>query len=338
MIHHHLTYLEAAVVGMFQGVTELFPVSSLGHSVLIPALVGGSWARDLNVAAPESPYLAFIVGMHVATAIALLIYFWKDWVRIIGGFVSSIRNGEIETTDQKMAWMIITASIPVGIVGLLFEHTFRVFFGVPIRAAIFLIVNGLILFAGEKFRTRASRQADADIEAELAAEPAERAVALAASRGPAHASRTPGHQADRQLEYSRAIGSDHRLARMGFVRTTLIGSCQILALLAGISRDGVTLVGGMFAGLSREDAARFAFLLATPIILAAGALKIPDLFGPLGKGIHGQVLVGSVLAGIGAYLSVRFLVRYFQSRTLTPFAIYCLLTGAGSLIFLTVFR
>ncbi len=159
----HLTFLEAGVVGLIQGVTELFPVSSLGHNVLLPALVGGSWGRDLNVAAPESPYLAFIVGLHVATAIALIIYFWRDWGRIIRGFFSSLRHGRMDSTDEKLAWMIILATIPVGIVGLLFEHTFRVLFGVPVRAAIFLFVNGLILFAGERFRTRASKRADAQI-------------------------------------------------------------------------------------------------------------------------------------------------------------------------------
>ena len=162
----HITYLEASVVGLIQGVTELFPVSSLGHNVLIPALIGGSWAADLNVAAPESPYLAFIVGLHVATAIALLIYFWRDWVRIIGGFFSSIRDRRVETVDQKLAWMIILATIPVGLVGLVFEHEFRVLFAKPIRAAIFLIINGLILFAGEKFRTRRSLAADAEIATE----------------------------------------------------------------------------------------------------------------------------------------------------------------------------
>src|SRR5580692_4921635 len=130
----HITYLEASVVGLIQGVTELFPVSSLGHNVLIPALIGGSWASDLNVAAPESPYLAFIVGLHVATAIALFAYFWRDWVRIIGGFFTSIRYRDITTVDQKLAWMIIVATIPVGLVGLFAEHTFRVIFAKPVLA------------------------------------------------------------------------------------------------------------------------------------------------------------------------------------------------------------
>src|ERR1700729_2986055 len=157
----HLTYLEAAVVGLIQGVSEMFPVSSLGHNVLIPAIVGGSWARDLNVAAPESPYLAFIVGLHVATALALVLYFRQDWVRIIGGLLTSIRDRRVAASDQKLAWMIVAATIPVGLAGLAFEHAFRVIFGKPVIAGIFLTVNGLILIAGERYRTRASLAADA---------------------------------------------------------------------------------------------------------------------------------------------------------------------------------
>jgi undecaprenyl-diphosphatase len=327
----HLTYAEAIVVGLIQGVSELFPVSSLGHNVLIPALIGGSWATDLNVAAPESPYLAFIVGMHVATAIALMIYFWRDWIRIIGGFFSSIRGRRIETVDQKLAWMIILATIPVGVVGLLFEHEFRVLFGKPIRAAIFLIVNGLILFAGERFRTRKSLAADeqaARDRAELG-ENSDRSIRVIAG----HAS---GQRAVRQAEISHGLQSDRRLTAVSYAEGLIIGSSQILALLAGISRDGVAMVAGMFRGLSREDAARFAFLLATPVILAAGVLKVPDLTGQQGNGIRGQILVGSLLSGIGAYLSVRFLVRYFQTRTLTPFAIYCVIFGLASVIYLSV--
>jgi undecaprenyl-diphosphatase len=351
----HMTYLEASVVGLIQGVTELFPVSSLGHNVLIPALIGGSWATDLNVAAPESPYLAFIVGLHVATAVAMMIYFWRDWVRIIGGFFSSIRDREIATVDQKMAWMIILATVPVGLVGVVFEHEFRVLFGKPVRAAIFLVINGLILYAGERFRTRKSLAADAELAAEsepagtravvadtvmadsvvgdtVAADP--RPVPRAATAGvAAHAS---GQRAARQQEASRAIQADTRLVGIGSWQALIIGSAQVLALLAGISRDGVVMVTGMFRGLSRQDAARFSFLLSTPVILAAGVLKVPDLTGPLGAGIRGQILVGSVLSGVGAYLSVRYLMKYFQTRTLTPFAVYCVLFGLGSIIYLQV--
>src|SRR6516164_9033456 len=226
----HMTYLEAAVVGLIQGVTELFPVSSLGHNVLLPALIGGNWATDLNVAAPESPYLAFIVGLHVATAIALLIYFWRDWVRIIRGFFSSLRQFArpakgtarwmLQSPDEQLAWLIILATIPVGLAGLAFEHVFRVIFGRPVYAAVFLIVNGLILLAGERFRRRASLDAEAQIAAE-------REYALAgaggglAGAGEGYARSYPGrarHAASRRdlrlEEMDDAAESDERLSRM----------------------------------------------------------------------------------------------------------------------------
>ncbi len=348
----HITYLEAAVVGLVQGVTELFPVSSLGHNVLIPALVGGSWASDLNVAKPESPYLAFIVGMHVATALALLVYFWRDWARIIGGFFTSLRLRagfpwlRLDTRDQKLAWMIILATIPVGIVGLLAEHAFRVIFGRPIAAGFFLIANGVILYCGERFRTRRSVQADQAVaaererEQELVSTGAGPADTPSAHQGspPSPTHRGPPHQAVRQEEMALAVRADERLAKVGYAQAVIIGAAQCLALLAGISRDGVTMVAGMARGLSREDAARFAFLLATPVILAAGVLKVPDLTGSLGNGIHGQILLGSALSFIGAYVSVRFLMKYFQTRTLTPFAIYCFVVGLGSVIYLGLIK
>ena len=401
----HITYLEAAVVGLIQGVTELFPVSSLGHNVLLPALIGGSWASDLNVAKASSPYLAFIVGMHVATALALLIYFWRDWVRIIGGFFSSIRYRQVQTRDQKLAWMIILATIPVGLVGVVADKPFREVFGKPIVAGVFLIINGVILYCGEKFRPRASIQADQAVAAERdrelvsAAGPAgyqparpryqagptgyqdgptgyqtgptgyqdgptgyqpgpsgygpdqDPYQALYQPREPSYRPGQPasraagqvprarhrqvsGHQALRDEELTQALAADERLIRIGYLKAITIGAAQILALLAGISRDGVTMVAGMTRGLSREDAARFAFLLATPVILAAGVLELPKLTGPLGNGIHGQILLGSVLSFIGAYLSVRFLMKYFQTRTLTPFAIYCFVFGLLSVLYL----
>jgi undecaprenyl-diphosphatase len=296
-----LTFLEAIVVGAFQGVTELFPVSSLGHSVLIPALVGGEWARDLDVSTPESPYLAFIVGLHVATAAALLLFFWRDWVRIIGGLITSIRFRRMRTPAERLAWLIIIATIPVGLAGLLLEHVFREVLGRPIPAASFLIVNGVVLYVGERLRRRGDKP---DVE-----------------------------EAEQPDEVE---DPDVRLSRMSIAQGTLIGSAQILALLAGISRSGVTMVAGLLRGLSHEDAARFSFLLATPVILAAGLLKIPDLFGPLGAGIGGQVLAGSLASFVSAYLAVRFLTRYFHTRTLTPFAIYCVVFGVGSLVWLTV--
>ena len=405
---HHLTYTEAVVVGLFQGVTELFPVSSLGHSVLIPALIGGSWAQDLSITAPDSPYLAFIVGLHVATAIAMIIYFWRDWLRIAGGFLTSIRDRRVETVDQRLAWMIILATIPVGIVGALLQHTVQRTLAKPVITAVFLAVNGLILFGGERLRRRqvAATEGVADDpnygdydDYEGHEDPA-----LAPSQGRSQAWRDPrldetrvdgprwddqrwdeqrwdeprrdeprwdeprwdeprwdgpqpgggrrrstrgrpaarhsappsGQRAAKQQEAREGIAADRRLVELGYGRGILLGSLQILALLPGISRDGVVMVGGMLRGLPRQDAARFSFLLSAPVILAAGALKLPDLLGPDGAGIRGQVLVGSIVSGLGAFLALRFLVRYLgdPTRTLTPFAIYCLVVGIGSAIYL----
>jgi undecaprenyl-diphosphatase len=293
-MHHHLSWLEAGTVGAMQGVAELFPVSSLGHSVLLPAVIGGSWSRDLNVSTPESPYLAFIVGLHVATAIALLAYFWRDWVRIIGGLVTSVGRREVRTSDQRLAWLLILATIPVGLVGLLAEHWFRTTLAKPTPTACFLIVNGVVLLIAERLRRR-----DPSVDSTYVDERV---------TGPA---------------------SDERLSAQPASQAVLIGTTQILALAPGISRSGIAMVGGLLRGLSREDAARFSFLLATPVILAAGALKLGDLAGPLGDGIRPQVLFGSVLSGVGAYLSVRFLTRYLADRSLRPFGGYCVLAGVA---------
>ncbi|CQD14292.1 undecaprenyl pyrophosphate phosphatase [Mycobacterium lentiflavum] len=298
----HLSYVEALLVGAAQGVTELFPVSSLGHSILVPALLGGQWARDLDVSAPQSPYLAFIVGLHVATAAALLVFFWRDWLRVLAGFISSLRHRRIQTANERLAWLIVAATIPVGLAGLFLEKLFRTTLGKPIPAAAFLLLNGIALYAGEVLRRRAA-----------ADQP---------SAG------------DQSAHGGEAV--DKRLAQVPLGQGVLIGSAQILALLPGISRSGITIVAGLWRGLSHEDAARFSFLLATPIILAAGVYKIPDLFGPMGAGIGGQVLAGSLASFVCAYLAVRFLTRYFETRTLIPFAIYCAVFGAGSLAWLTL--
>lgn len=303
-----LTYPEAIVVGLVQGVTELFPVSSLGHSVLLPALVGGRWATDLDVSAPESPYLAFIVGLHVATALALLVFFRADWVRIARGLLTSVRDRRVATPDQRLAWLLVLATIPVGITGLLLEHTFRTVLGRPTPAAVFLMANGALLLLGERLRKSTA--------------PVERTVAVGAGAGPPPPPSTVDAAADR------------RLSGVGLGTAMLVGSAQILALLPGISRSGVSMVAGLVRGLSHEDAARLSFLLATPVILAAGVLKLPDLAGPLGAGVRGQVLAGSIVSGLGAYAAVRWLTRWFTTRTLTPFGIYSLLVGAAGLVVL----
>lgn len=290
-----MSFLQAILIGALQGVTELFPVSSLGHSVLVPAWLGWD-SLVAGQSADESFYLAFLVGLHVATAIALLIFFRKDWARIIRGFLTSSRHRRIENSDERMAWLLVIATIPVGVVGLVFEHGLRTLFAKPLAAAIFLTINGAILVVGEQLRRRVrEHQLSSDI--------------------------------DDVTKGSLGDGSS--------VNTTdalVVGSTQIAALFAGISRSGITMVAGLLRGLDHEDAARFSFLLATPVIFAAGVYKLPDLLGPLGDGIRGQVVVGSIVAGVCAYLAIRFLTRFFHTRTLTPFAIYCLIAGVASII------
>jgi undecaprenyl-diphosphatase len=308
-----LSYLQAVVIGLLQGVTELFPISSLGHSVLVPAWLGGDWAHLVTEystsTSSESPYLAFIVALHVATAIALLVFYRRDWIAIIGAFFTTLRTRKVETSTQRLAWLIVIATVPVGVTGLALEHAFRVLFAKPVAAAAFLTINGVILLVGERLRSRA--------EARTAAHAAVGAPSAETDAGEVKAS---------------ADGPSRRLETLSYREAGIIGLFQTLALLAGISRSGITMVAGLLRGLDHEDAAKFSFLLATPVILAAGVLKIPSLFGPAGDHIHGQVLVGAVVAGLAAYASVRFLTRYFTTRTLTPFAIYCLIAGIASLI------
>jgi undecaprenyl-diphosphatase len=315
-----ISYFQAVVIGLLQGVTELFPVSSLGHSVLVPAFIGGSWealvTQSATATSETSPYLAVIVALHVATALALIIFFRSDWVRIIRGFGRTVRPTiaarRIITTDadERLAWLLIIATIPVGITGLALEHTFRTLFAKPLAAAIFLTINGLILLAGEALRRRAPTDAD-DTKTPQAQRPATSPTHAAIEETPAPA---------------------RSLATLHYGEAAIIGFFQTFALLAGISRSGIAMVGGLARGLSHRDAARFSFLLATPVILAAGLLKLPSLAGPAGAHIHGQVLLGAAVAGLASYASVRWLTHYFQTRTLTPFAIYCLVAGAICII------
>lgn len=286
-----ISYFQAVVIGLLQGVTELFPISSLGHSVLIPALLGWTSVTQ-GQSDSESPYLAFLVGLHVATAIALLVFFRHDWDRVIRGFFRSLRDRRLadDDADGRMAWLLVIGTIPVGLVGLVFEHNLRTIFAKPVAAAIFLMINGVVLLGGEQVRKRADAHARA-------------------GRAPRRA-----------------------LTTFTPVDAVLVGASQILALFAGMSRSGVTMVAGLLRGLSHENAARFSFMLATPVILAAGLYKLPDLVGANGQGIRGQVLVGSIVAGLAAFVSVRFLVRWFETRTLTPFGVYCLVFGAFCLI------
>jgi undecaprenyl-diphosphatase len=300
-MHHHFTFLQAVIIGAVQGVTELFPVSSLGHAVLLPHWLGGSWSKAVgDESVGESPYLAFIVVLHVATALALLLFFWREWVAIVKGLFRSIAKRKIETVHERMAWLLVIATIPAGITGLVLEHELRVVFAKPLAAAIFLTANGFILLGGERLRQRAIAHAGAETRA---------AATLSAA------------------ELDQAV-----VTRVRPRDAVWIGLAQVLALFAGISRSGVTMVTGLARGLDHEQAVRFAFLLATPIILAAGLLKIPDFTGHLGDGIRGQALAGAGAAFVGALLATKFLTRYFQSGRLNPFAIYCMVAGAASII------
>lgn len=302
-----LSFLQAILMGILQGFSELFPISSLGHAVIFPALLG--WDNLVSAqSADESFFLAFLVGLHVATAIALLVYFREDWKRIIRGFFRTLGSRKMQTPDERLAWLLIVATVPVGLTGLLLEHPLRVLFAKPLAAAIFLSVNSVILFAGERLRRRSEV----------------RQVALA------HGSSAEEDRADG--------GPARRLETLEFKEALIIGVFQTFALLAGISRSGITMVAGLVRGMDHEDAARFSFLLATPVILAAGLYKIPSLLGPLTSGIRMQVIVGSICAGVTAYFSVRFLMRYFESKTLTPFAIYCLFAGVSASLYFGVIK
>jgi undecaprenyl-diphosphatase len=290
-----ITTFQAIVLGALQGITELFPISSLGHTVLYPTLF-----RWHNIVVwqsrPESPWLAFIVMLHVGSAVGLLIYFWRTWLDVIVAFFRTVIRRRIETPTERLAWLIIIATIPVGILGLLLEHPVRVALAKPLAASIFLVINGLMLLGAERYRRRAEVRA------------------LATREG---MKRDGGRRLD-TLEYKEA---------------GIIGFCQSFALIAGMSRDGICMAAGLVRGLDNEDAARFAFLLATPPILAAGLLKFSDLTGPLGAGIRGDAIIAAVSAAITAVFTVHFLMRYFKTRTLTPFGIYCIVFGIAMVIY-----
>jgi undecaprenyl-diphosphatase len=279
---HPISYVQAAVLGLLQGAAELFPVSSLGHSVIVPRLLGWDIHQD------DDFFLTFLVATHLATALVLLGFFWRDWMRIVRGLGRSIATHEIAVDDPDawLGWLIVVATIPAGLIGLALEHPLRKVFAAPEAAAVFLFLNGVMLFAAERLRQHAPVR-------------------------------------------ENATYSDERIVRELSVRKAAgIGTAQAIALLPGFSRSGATMSGGLLAGLSNEDAARFAFLLATPIIGAAAALKLPDLVGPQGAGVRGPALVGALCAAGAAYLSVRFLVRFFETNRLTPFAVYCTVAGA----------
>lgn len=298
-----ITYFQAIILAIVQGVTELFPVSSLGHSVLLAYLFG--WHNLLKQeTSDQAGLLTILVVMHVATAIALLIFYRAEWVRIIRGFFRSLQTRKLGgDNDAKLAWLLVAATIPAGLVGLIFEHSLRSQFAKPFSAMIFITINGFILIKGDKVvRTSQAkrprkRRSDASVD-ELA------------------------------VSKTAKMISDH----LTFSRAMFIGVIQIGALFAGISRSGITMIAGLRTGLNHQDSARFSFLLATPIILAAGLYKLPDVVGKSGEAIRGQMLVAGVVAGVTAYLTVRYLDKYFRTRSLRPFGLYCI--GVGVFILL----
>ena len=326
-----MSFLQAIVIGFIQGIGELFPISSLGHTVLIPSWFGGSWATLVSQeSSAESPYLAFVVGLHLATALVLVAFYLREWGRLLGGLVRSLVRHRISSDSERLAWLIVVATVPVGILGLVFEHQFRVLFAKPLASAVFLMANGLILAAGELYRRRTARLSVGALP--VAARPGAGPRSVGASPAPG----LPPTAARLRFRDERIIPMDaaaeRDLSRIGPVSSFVIGAAQALALLAGISREGVAMVGGLFRGLSNENAMRFSFLLSTPVILAAGILKVPDLTGSLGAGVRGPVLAGSLAAAASSLGAIVFLSRYFRTRTLLPFAIYSLLFGLASVV------
>ncbi|HWD77190.1 MAG TPA: undecaprenyl-diphosphate phosphatase [Solirubrobacteraceae bacterium] len=291
-----ITHFQAIVLGVLQGITELFPVSSLGHTVLYPTLF--RWHNIVSwQSRPESPWLAFIVMLHVGSAVGLLIYFWRTWVDIIVAFFRTLAKRRVETSTERLAWLIIIATIPVGILGLLLEHPLRTLFAKPLAAAVFLIINGVMLLGAERYRRRAEV----------------RELARREGLNP------EGYRDLDTLDYREAA---------------IIGTAQSTALIAGISRDGVVMSAGLVRGLDNEDAARFGFLLATPPILAAGILKFGDLTGPLGNhGVRSAAFIAAIASAITAVFTVHFLMRYFKRGNLRPFGVYCIAFGLFMILF-----
>lgn len=282
-----ITIFQAVIIGLAQGVTELFPISSLGHSVILPRLLG--W----NIHQNDPYFLGFLVATHLATAAVLFGFFLQDWLLILKGLWRSLAERRVKPDDvyARLGWLLVAGTIPAGILGLLLDEPLQSLFASAQLAALLLAANGIILFIAEKLRKRANqREAAAQSDAHIAA-----------------------------LGWHHAIG---------------IGAVQAGALLPGISRSGASMAGGLIAGLNNEDAARFSFLLATPIIGAAALLKLPGLFQPSVAPLWGAIIIGSLCAAMAAYVSVRFLVNYFQTKTLKPFAVYCLVTGLLSLGYL----
>jgi undecaprenyl-diphosphatase len=283
---HPISYFQAVIFGLTQGIAEPFPISSLGHGVILPRLAG--WHIHQN----DKFFLTFLVATHLATAIVLLLFFLGDWVRIVKGLWRSLALREIraEDVDARLGWLLVAGTIPVGIIGLVLESSLRKLFASATIAAAFLVVNGIALLIFERLRRRPPRAGD--------------------------------YLGD----------SDVRIAKLSWRQAIGVGTSQAAALIPGISRSGFSMGGGLLVGLSNEDAARYSFLLATPVIFAAAALKLPELFGHEGDGVRGPALVAGLCAAAATFAAVKFLLRFFQTNRLSPFGVYCICAGAGCLL------
>jgi undecaprenyl-diphosphatase len=285
-----ISIFQAIIIGVIQGFTELFPISSLGHSVVIPKLL--HWNLNQN----QPSFLTFLVATHLATAIVLFLFFYAEWVLIIKGIARSLRDKQIKKDDKyaRLGWLIVVSTIPAGLIGLLFKDSISKLFASAKIAAFFLIVNGFILLLAEKLR-----------------------------------------KSKKETSTETSEGSDSQIAKkLNWPRSILIGICQSFALIPGISRSGASMAGGLAFGLDNYSAARFSFLLATPVIGAAALLELPSLFSNSYSSIRPAIIIGAFCAAISAFISVKFLVKYFKTKTLTPFAIYCLAGGIIYSIFL----
>jgi len=281
------TYTQAIIIGFIQGITELFPISSLGHAILIPAWIGGSF-RDF-ISEENKAYLLITIAMHLASSIALFLVFRRRWLNLIGGTFIAIKSRGFQSTQFRVLSYILIATIPVGALGLIFGDYFQSIFGKPAFSAAFLTINGLLLIAAERM-----------------------------SKGSAVV-----QTGDSDSQIDQNINSKSALA---------IGFGQSLALFAGISRFGITMSAGLLRKLNHSVASDFAFLLSLPVIVGASIVKLPELFTTDAKQLLSQILVGSVVSFIATYISVTFLVRWFKTKTLYPFAIYCLIFGIASFL------
>jgi len=273
-------------MGLLQGASELFPVSSLGHAVLVPSLLHWSFKQS------DPSFVPFLVLLHLGTASALLVLYRTEWVAIVRGFVTAAMRGQIKTDSERLAMLLLVGTLPAAVLGVFLESRIKSLFASPTQAAVFLIANGILMLGFEMVRRRRERGAT---------------------------------RTEQESHFGQA-------ERIGFAAAAIVGACQALAFLPGISRSGITIGGGLVAGLRHQEAARFSFLLATPVILGAGLVEVPELFAP---GVPvGEYAIAAVLAGVAAYLSARFLLRYFRSGRLDPYGWYCIAAGLVSLTLL----